>query len=67
MAKFIPTCSNINAGEFAALLHERIELIYGSPHGIVSGRDIRITSKFWAEVCAYSLVKCSVVNHTISY
>jgi transposase InsO family protein len=57
MAKFIPTTTDISAPEFAALFHENIELQYGSPRGIVSDRDTRITSKFWAEVCTYSLIK----------
>ena len=55
MAKFIPTTSDITAPEFAALFHENIELQYGSPK--VSDRDTRITSKFWAEICVYSLIK----------
>lgn len=57
MAKFIPTTSDITAPEFAALFHENIELQYGSPKGVVSDRDTRITSKFWAEICVYSLIK----------
>ena len=57
MAKFIPTTTDLAAPEFAALFHENIELKYGSPNGIVSDRDTRITSKFWAEVCAYSMIK----------
>jgi transposase InsO family protein len=57
IAKFIPTTTDISAPEFAALFHENIELQYGSPRGIVSDRDTRITSKFWAEVCTYSLIK----------
>ena len=57
MAKFIPTTTNIATPEFAALSHENIELKYGSPKGIVSDQDTRITSKFWAKVCTYSLIK----------
>ena len=57
MAKFIPTTTDISAPEFAALFHENIELQYGSPRGIVSDRDTKITSKFWAEVCIHSLIK----------
>jgi transposase InsO family protein len=57
LAKFIPTTTNITTLEFAALFHENIELQFGSPRGIVSDWDTRITSKFWAEVCAYSLIK----------
>jgi hypothetical protein len=57
MAKFIPTTTNLAAPEFAAVFYENIELKYGSLRGIVSDRDTRITSKFWAEVCSYSLIK----------
>ncbi len=46
IAKFIPTTTDIAAPEFAALFYENIELKYGSPRGIVSDRDTRITSKF---------------------
>ena len=57
MARFIPTTTDIAAPKFAALFHENIELKYRAPKGIVSDRDTRITSKFWAEVCIYSLIK----------
>ena len=57
MAKFILIITNLITFEFAAIFHENIELKYGSPRGIVSDRDTRITSKFWAEVCSYSLIK----------
>ena len=57
MAKFIPTTTNIATPEFIALFHENIKLKYGSLRGIVSDRDTRITSKFQAKVCTYSLIK----------
>ncbi len=57
MAKFIPTTTNITAPDFAALFHKHIELQYGCPKGVVSDRDTRITSKFWAKICTYSLIK----------
>ena len=57
MAKFILTTTDLAAPEFTALFHKNIELKYSSLNGIVSDRDTRITSKFWAEVCAYSLIK----------
>ena len=57
MARFIPTTTNITAPEFAALFYENIELRYGALKGIVSDRDTKITSKFWAEICTYSLIK----------
>src|SRR6202012_4109030 len=47
----------IDAAEMAELLHREVELRYGCPSGIVSDRDSRITSKFWAEICQYSLIK----------
>jgi hypothetical protein len=46
MAKFIPTTIDLAVPEFVALLHENIELKYGSLRGIVSDRDTRITLKF---------------------
>ena len=57
MAKFILTRGDINAAQFATLFHERIELNFGAPRGVVSDRDTRITSKFWAEVCVDSLIR----------
>ena len=57
MAKFIPTTTNIIAPEFTALFYENIELQYSSLIGIVSDQDTRITLKFWAKVCTYSLIK----------
>ena len=57
MAWFILTTSDITTPEFAALFYEYIKLKYRAPKGIVSDRDTRITSKFWAEVCIYSLIK----------
>jgi hypothetical protein len=46
MAKFILTTTDLAAPEFAALFYKNIKLKYGSPRGIVSDRDARITSKF---------------------
>ena len=57
MAKFILITTNLAALEFAAIFHKNIDLKYGSLRGIVSDQDTRITSKFWAEVCSYSLIK----------
>ena len=57
MARFLPTRSNTIAPEFAELFYCEIELKYGAPTGIVSDRDSKITSKFWAKVCYYALVK----------
>ena len=57
MARFILTTTDIAVPEFAALFHENIKLRYRAPKGIVSDQDTRITSKFWAEVYTYSLIK----------
>ena len=57
---------DITTPEFVALFHRNIELKYRAPKGIVSDRDTRITSKFWAEVYTYSLIKwyISIVFHS---
>ena len=57
MAKFILTTTDLAVLEFVALFYKNIELKYSSLNGIVSDRDTRITSKFWAEVYAYSLIR----------
>ena len=57
MARFLPTRSDTIVPEFVELFHREIELKYGTPIGIVSDRDSKITSKFWAEVCYHVLVK----------
>ena len=57
IARFIPTTTDIATPEFAALFHRNIKLKYRAPKGIISDRDTRITSKFWAEVYTYSLIK----------
>lgn len=57
MVRFIPITTDIAAPEFAALFHENIELKYRAPKGIISDRDTRITSRFWAKICLYSLIK----------
>ena len=43
--------------KFIALFYENIKLKYRVPKGIVSNRNTRITSKFWAKVYTYSLIK----------
>ena len=57
MAIFLPVQDTIDAAEMAELLHKEMELRYGCPSGIVSDRDSRITSKLWAEICHYSIIK----------
>ena len=57
MARFLPTRSDTTAPKFAELFHCEIELKYNAPTSIVSDRDSKITSKFWAEVCYHVLVK----------
>ena len=46
MAIFLPVQDTTDAAEMAELLHKEVELQYGCPSGIVSDRDLRITSKF---------------------
>jgi transposase InsO family protein len=57
MAIFLPVLDTIDAAEMAEILHREVELRYGCPSGIVSDRDSRISSKFWAEICHHSFIK----------
>ena len=57
MAVFLPICNEINAADLAELIYKEVELRFGAPSGIVSDRDSHITSKFWAEMCYYSMIK----------
>jgi transposase InsO family protein len=57
MAVFLPVTNDIGAADLAEVLHTEVELRFGAPSGIVSDRDSRITSKFWAEICYHSLIK----------
>ena len=57
MAVFLPIHDTIDAADLAELMHTEVELRFGPPSGITSDRDSRITSKFWAEVSYYSMIK----------
>jgi hypothetical protein len=56
-ALFIPTRNDTSAADFAEAFFEKVECRFGTPHGVVSDRDSRITSDFWKEVCAYKILK----------
>jgi hypothetical protein len=55
-ARFIPTQARTTAADFARIFFENIECEYGTPTSIVSDRDSRITSEFWAEICNYQIL-----------
>ena len=55
--RFIPTRTDTTTGDFARLFFEHIECIFGTPISIVSDRDSRITSEFWAEICSIEMIK----------
>jgi RNase H-like domain found in reverse transcriptase/Reverse transcriptase (RNA-dependent DNA polymerase)/Integrase zinc binding domain/Chromo (CHRromatin Organisation MOdifier) domain/Integrase core domain len=57
MAIFLPVKDTMDAAEMAELLYNELECRFGPPTGIVSDRDSRITSQFWADLCYYSVVK----------
>ena len=48
---------DFNTLEFIVLFYELVELKYKLPRGIIFNWDTWITSKFWAEVYTYSLIK----------
>jgi len=56
-ALFIPTREASTAVEFAELFFEHVECRFGTPRGVVSDRDSRITSEFWREVCEIQMIK----------
>ena len=56
-ALFIPTRDDTSVADFAELFFEEVECRFGTPNGVVSDRDSRITSDFWREVCAYKVLK----------
>ena len=56
-ALFIPTRESSTAVDFAELFFEHVECRFGTPKGIVSDRDSRITADFWAEVCQTCMIK----------
>src|SRR5207247_4821965 len=56
-ALFIPTRADTTAVDFAELFFEHVECRFGSPRGIVSDRDSRLTSDFWREVCEIRMIK----------
>lgn len=57
MAIFVPVDETIDAAGLVELLHKEVELWFGPPDGIVSDRDSRITSHFWANICYHSIIK----------
>lgn len=54
---FIPTRTDTTTGDFARLFFEHIECRYGTPTSVVSDRDSRITSAFWAEICQHEIIQ----------
>lgn len=56
-ALFIPTRQDSTAADFAELFFEHVECRFGTPKGIVSDRDSRITAEFWKEVCEICMIK----------
>jgi len=56
-ALFIPTRDDTSAADFAELFFEVVECRFGTPNGVVSDRDSRITSDSWREVCVYKILK----------
>lgn len=47
----------MDAAEFAETMYAEIEMCFGPPTSIVSDRDSKITSQFWAEVYLFSMIK----------
>ena len=56
-ALFLPTREDATAADFAELFFEAVECRFGTPRGIVSDRDSKLTSDFWREVCEIKMIK----------
>jgi len=56
-ALFIPTRDDTTAADVAELFFEKVETVWGTPKSVVSDRDSRITSRFWAEICELKMLR----------
>ena len=56
-ALFLPTREDTTAADFAELFFEAVECRFGTPRGVVSDRDSRLTSEFWREVYEIKMIK----------
>ena len=56
-ALFLPTREDAIIADFAELFFEAVECRFGTPRGIVSNRDSKLTSDFWREVCEIKMIK----------
>src|SRR5436189_5253164 len=55
--RFFPVSTTTDAADLAELFHNKWELDFGPPHGIVSDRGSLFTSAFWSALCYHSRVK----------
>jgi hypothetical protein len=56
-ALFIPTRNDTTAADFSELFFKHVECRFGTPRGVVSDRDSRITLGYWTEICTYQQIK----------
>ena len=56
-ALFFPVHSTINGSELARLVHNEVELRYGTPCGVVSDRGPIFTSQLWSELCYHTKIR----------
>ena len=56
-ALFLPTREDAIVADFAELFFEAVECRFGTPRGVVSDRDSKLTSDFWREVCEIKMIK----------
>ncbi len=51
LVRFVPMKTASSAADVARLFFENWLCLYGAPSKIVSDRDVRFVSKFWASLC----------------
>ena len=54
---FLPTWEDATVADFAELFFEAVECRFGTPRGIVSDRDSKLTSDFWREIYEIKIIK----------
>ena len=61
-ALFLPTWEDATAVDFAELFFEAVKCRFGTPRGIVSDRDSKLTSDFWREVYKIKIIKRRILT-----
>ena len=56
-ALFLPTREDVTIADFTKLFFKAVKYRFGTPRGVVSDRDFKLTLDFWREVCEIKIIK----------